>query len=119
VRGRPEAVRGVTIRARVGAAAFLGAALLAAMAAADPAAAATIEVAAGESLAAAIERAAPGDTLRLSPGRYPGNVVVDKTLVIEGPEDRSAIVEGDGQGRTIWVRAPDVVIRRVTVRGSG
>lgn len=109
----------MTIRARVGAAAFLGAALLAAMAAADPAAAATIEVAAGESLAAAIERAAPGDTLRLSPGRYPGNVVVDKTLVIEGPEDRSAIVEGDGQGRTIWVRAPDVVIRRVTVRGSG
>jgi len=84
-----------------------------------PALAATIDVPAGNGLQAAIEQAAAGDVLRLAPGLHTGGVVVPKPLTIEGPEDRSAVVEGPAHGRVIWVQAPDVTIRNLTVRGSG
>ncbi len=84
-----------------------------------PAAAATVEVAAGEGLQQAVAAAAPGDILVLSSGRYRGNVVIDRPLTIQGPDDRSAIIEGDGTGRAIWVQATDVRIRHVTITGSG
>jgi nitrous oxidase accessory protein len=84
-----------------------------------PALAATIDVPAGNGLQAAIEQAAPGDVLRLAPGQHAGGVVVPKPLTIEGPEDRSAVVEGPGHGRVFWVQAADVTIRNLTVRGSG
>ena len=84
-----------------------------------PAAAATIDVPAGAGLQAAIEQAGAGDVLRLAPGLHTGGVVVSKPLTIEGPEDRSAVVEGPGHGRVIWVQASDVTIRNLTVRGSG
>jgi nitrous oxidase accessory protein len=84
-----------------------------------PAWAATIDVPVGDGLEAAIEQAAPGDVLRLAPGLYKGGVIVSKPLTIEGPEDRSAVVEGPGHGRVIWAQAADVTIRNLTVRGSG
>lgn len=81
--------------------------------------AAVLDIPAGTPLQAAIEAAAPGDTLRLAAGDYPGNLVIDKPLTLEGPSDRSAVISGDRQGRSIWVQAPDVVIRQLTVRHSG
>jgi nitrous oxidase accessory protein len=84
-----------------------------------PALAATVDVPVGGGLQVAIDEAAPGDVLRLAPGLHTGSVTVPKALTIEGPEDRSAVVEGPGHGRVIWVQAPDVTIRNLTVRGSG
>lgn len=84
-----------------------------------PGLAATIELQPGDSLQEAAARARPGDVLRLAPGRYAGNVVVTRPLTIEGPDDRSAIVEGQGDGRAIWIEAADVTIRNLTVKGSG
>ncbi|MBX6367355.1 MAG: nitrous oxide reductase family maturation protein NosD [Rhodospirillales bacterium] len=98
--------------------ALFGAALAACLAAAGTVPAATIDVAPGGDLQQVVAAASPGDTLRLAPGSY-GGVVIDKPLTIEGPADRSAVIDGGGQGKTITVKAPDVVIRRVTVRGSG
>jgi nitrous oxidase accessory protein len=92
---------------------------LAGLAATVSAVAATIEVPAGAGLQQAIDRAMPGDTLQLAPGHYPGNLVVDRAVTIVGPDDRSAVIEGDGKGRTIWVKAPEVTIRHVKVTGSG
>jgi len=83
------------------------------------AAAATLEVAAGADLAQAVAAAQPGDTLRLAPGTYPGAIVIDKPLVIEGPQDRSAIIAGTREGRTLWVKAADVSLRNLTVTRSG
>ncbi len=80
--------------------------------------AATIEVPAGDGLAGAIERAAPGDTLRLAPGEHRGQVVIaTPRLALEG--EPGAVIDGGGHGSTIVVRAPDVAIRGVSVRGSG
>jgi nitrous oxidase accessory protein len=71
----------------------------------------------GESLQAAISAAAPGDTLTLAPGTYQGPVVVDRPLTLVGEE--GAVIDGGGSGSVITVSAPDVVLRGLTVRGSG
>ncbi len=82
-------------------------------------AAAVIDVPAGSDLRAAVAAAAPGDILNLAPGDYPGNLVIDKPLTIQGPADRSARILGERTGRTLWVQAEDVVLRHLTVRHSG
>ncbi len=80
--------------------------------------AATIEVVTGEgALAAALAAAAPGDTLRLAPGRHEGPVTITKPLTLQGVA--GAIVQGDGDLSVITVAATDVTIRGLTVTGSG
>jgi len=80
--------------------------------------AATVSVSPGaENLNTAIVQAAPGDVLRLSAGVHNGPVVIDKPLQLIG--EAGAIVEGSGVGSTITVGAVDVVIRGLTIRGSG
>ncbi len=77
-----------------------------------------IKVRAGESAVAALSLAKPGDTLHLSSGVFHGNLVIDRPgLTIEG--DPGAVVEGAGTGNAICVKAPDVTIRGLTIRGSG
>ncbi|MBF0109159.1 MAG: nitrous oxide reductase family maturation protein NosD [Magnetococcales bacterium] len=68
-------------------------------------------------LAGAIAGAAPGDTLRLSAGRYDGGIVVDKPLTLQGED--GTVIDNHGQGRVLSVAASGVVLRRLTVRGSG
>ncbi|MBF0184074.1 MAG: nitrous oxide reductase family maturation protein NosD [Magnetococcales bacterium] len=69
-----------------------------------------------EGLRQAIAAAQPGETLRLPKGRY-GSAVVDKTLALLG--EPGAVVDGGGQGSVLTITAPDVVIRGLTVSGSG
>ncbi len=77
-----------------------------------------IRVEQGESAVAALSRAKPGDTLRLSPGVFHGDLVIDRPgLTLEG--EPGAVLEGSGTGNAISVKAADVTIRGVTVRGSG
>lgn len=83
------------------------------------AAAATVAVPAGADLAAAVAAAAPGDVLQLTAGDYPGNVVIDRPLTLQGPADRAARIIGVRHGRTLWVKAADVTLRRLTVTHSG
>jgi len=82
------------------------------------AAAATIPVSPGvDNLSKAIAAAAPGDTLMLSSGTHNGPVIIDKTLKLIG--EAGTVVKGSGEGSTITVGAPDVVLRGLTVTGSG
>ena len=97
----------------------LAALLLACAAAGGAARAAVIQVPAGDDLQAAIGAASPGDTLRLAPGEYPGNIVIDKPLTLQGPEDRGARIIGERQGRSIWIKAEDVTLRHLTISNSG
>lgn len=100
------------------AAASIGAAAFAYLSIASTSAA-TIDVPASGNLQAAIAAAAAGDVLRLAPGTYNGNLVIDKPLTIEGAPGQISLIQGSGDSRSIWVQAPDVTIRHVTVRGSG
>nr|WP_240378828.1 hypothetical protein [Alcaligenes sp. HPC1271] len=81
--------------------------------------AATIEVPADTSLQAVIDAALPGDILMLAPGTYQGNIIVNKPLTLQGPNNRQAVLMGEREGRTVWVQAEDVQIRQITVRNSG
>jgi nitrous oxidase accessory protein len=68
-------------------------------------------------LAAAISTAAPGDILRLQAGVYSGPVSIDRSLTLTGTAN--SVIDANGTGSVITVAAPDVIIRGITVRGSG
>jgi nitrous oxidase accessory protein len=98
--------------------AIVAALAFAAALSAAPARADVIQVRQGESAVAALSRAAPGDTLHLGPGAFKGDLVVDlRGVTIEG--EPGAVLQGTGTGNAIWVKAPDVTIRGLTIRGSG
>ncbi len=104
-------------RPRAGGAALLLAAVWAlALAAAGPAGAA-IRIAPGEPLQAALDRAPPRSTVRLAPGVHRGPVVVARPLALVG--EPGAVIEGDGRGSVVRVRAPDVRIAGLVIRGGG
>ncbi|WP_191060275.1 nitrous oxide reductase family maturation protein NosD [Geminicoccus harenae] len=80
--------------------------------------AARIEVTPDQSLQAALDRAAPGDTLHLAEGTHRGDIVIaTERVTLEG--DPGAVILGSGKGKVVWIKAPDVTIRGLTVRGSG
>ena len=74
-------------------------------------------VPAGEGLAEAIAGAAPGDVLILAPGLHSGPVVIDKPLTLDGLG--KARIDAGGHGSVIKVTGEDVVIRGLTLTGSG
>lgn len=97
---------------------FLTAALLAALGF-QTASAAVIHVTPEHNLNQIIAQAQAGDTVRLAPGVYSTKILIDKPLILEGTADRRAHIQGDGTGRTVSITAPDVIVRHLTVSGSG
>ncbi|MBV6271870.1 nitrous oxide reductase family maturation protein NosD [Alcaligenaceae bacterium CGII-47] len=93
--------------------------LLYVLGASDIACAVSRDVAAGEDLQQVIAAAAPGDELRLVSGRYKGNIVIDKPLILRGPADRSAFIIGARKGRSVSIEAPNVTLSHLTVKNSG
>lgn len=64
-----------------------------------------------------IERAEPGDAIRVAPGVYEGNLVIRKPIVLDG--GGIAVFDGLGSGAVIEVLADGVTIRGCTIRASG
>jgi nitrous oxidase accessory protein len=80
--------------------------------------AAEVDVSPGDgALAAAIANAADGDILRLRPGTYHANLVLDRPVTLDG--GGMAVLQGAGAGSVIRVTGPDVVVRGLTIQGSG
>ena len=97
------------------------AALLSSLALASaPAAAEVRKVAPGKhTLQRAIDRASPGDVLRMRKGRYRGAVVVDKRLKLWGVDGRRSLVDGRcATGKTLAVRHAGVVLKHLKVVGA-
>ncbi len=65
-----------------------------------------------------LARASQGDKLQLLAGIHKGPLVISKPVVIVGGGG-SVTVLGNGKGSVITVKAPNVTISNVTVRGSG
>lgn len=83
------------------------------------ASAAIIQVEPTQNLQEIINNAQPNDVLHLASGTYSGKFTIRIPLTLEGPQDRSAILKGTGEGRTVSVEAEDVTIRQLTVKNSG
>ncbi len=90
--------------------------MLALLAAAGPARA-ELRVAPGQPLQALLDRAPTGMVVRLAAGVHRGPVVIARPLTLLG--EPGAVLEGDGKGAVIRVRAPDVRIAGLVIRGGG
>ena len=88
------------------------------LAAATPAAAATLQVApVPGALATAIAGASPGDVLVLQAGDHPGPITLAFPLTLEG--EPGARLTGDGTGNTVTITGPGVTVRGLFISGSG
>jgi len=65
----------------------------------------------------AVDSAQPGDTVRIEPGTYVGNVLLDHRLTLEGVG--LAVLRGDGRASVITVRAAGCTIRSLVIEHSG
>ncbi len=69
-------------------------------------------------LQAAIDAAQPGDVIRISPGVYRGNFIIEKPITLEGID--WPVLDGNNQGHVIEINnTPDVTIRGLVIRNSG
>lgn len=95
------------------------AALLAAIPGATAALAATIRVAPSDaaSLQGVLDAASLGDVVRLAPGTHAGPLAIRVPLTLEG--EAGAIVAGNKQGTVITVTSPGVVVKGLSISGSG
>lgn len=71
----------------------------------------------GGRIAAAIERASPGDTVRVPAGVHFEHLRLDRPIVLLGEE--GAVIDGEGRGTVIEVTAPGAEVVGLQVRGSG
>lgn len=68
-------------------------------------------------LQAVLERARPGDTVRVAAGVHAGGLVIDRPLVLLG--EPGAVLDGGGRGTAVLVTADSVTLRGLTIRGGG
>ncbi|MGV2939411.1 nitrous oxide reductase family maturation protein NosD [Mesobacillus sp. LC4] len=73
--------------------------------------------AAAENLQAVIDSAKDGAIIQLESTTYSGNIVIDKPLSLIGKN--GTVIEGEGNGNVISVRAPGVTISDLKVIKSG
>jgi nitrous oxidase accessory protein len=67
----------------------------------------------------AIDSAYAGSKIELGKGKYRGNIVIDKPLIIEGTKDKSAYIVGDNNGSVITITSSNVVLKNLRISGSG
>jgi nitrous oxidase accessory protein len=64
-----------------------------------------------------LDTALPGASIRLPPGVYAGPAVIAKPLTLDG--DGKVIIDAGGSGTVLTVKADNVALRGLTLRGSG
>jgi nitrous oxidase accessory protein len=64
-----------------------------------------------------VDRAAPGDTIRIEAGVHAGSVVIAKAVRLIG--EQGAEIRGAGVGNVITIAADDVTVSNLRVTGSG
>ncbi len=64
-----------------------------------------------------LDTALPGASIRLPPGIYAGPAVISKPLTLDG--GGKVIIDAGGSGTVLTVKADNVALRGLTLRGSG
>jgi nitrous oxidase accessory protein len=65
----------------------------------------------------ALRDAHAGDVIQVQGGTYRGNVVVDKSIILEGVE--RPVLDAENHGTVVTINAPDVTVRGFEIRNSG
>ncbi len=73
----------------------------------------------GESIGAVLERAGPGDTIRLSPGEYRENLVIRVPVVLTGTGEGVPTIRGGYVGNVVQILAPGTVLDEIHVSEAG
>lgn len=66
---------------------------------------------------AALRDAVNGDVIQVRGGSYRGNLVIAKTIVLEGVDQ--PILDAEKRGTVVTINAPDVTVRGFEIRNSG
>ena len=66
----------------------------------------------------AIDKAQPYSTLKLPSGIYSGRLIINKPITIIG-KDKGVVIDGENRGRVITISSSNVILRNLTIRGSG
>lgn len=69
------------------------------------------------SIREALRAAAAGDTIRVEAGVYEGNLLLDKTITLEGVG--RPVIRGDGRGSVLTVTADSCTVRGFRIERSG
>jgi nitrous oxidase accessory protein len=68
-------------------------------------------------LANALQRALPGDTVRVPAGVHRGSFVIDRAIVVTG--EPGAVLDGGGVGNVVTIKADSVTLSSLRIIGSG
>jgi parallel beta-helix repeat protein len=71
------------------------------------------------SIQEAIDAAQVGDTIKVRAGLYYENLLVYKSITIQGEDWTSTIVQGDGSSAAVWIQANNVVVSGFTIKNGG
>ncbi|MFV0480414.1 MAG: nitrous oxide reductase family maturation protein NosD [Campylobacteraceae bacterium] len=66
----------------------------------------------------AIDKAPENSKLELDSGKYFGNIVINKPIILEG-KDKTAHIIGDNTTHVIIINSSNVIIRNLSISGSG
>ena len=72
---------------------------------------------AGPSLQELIDRAEVGESVRFEADRYFGPIIISKPVVLDG--QGRVVIDGQGKGSVIHIKADGVVIKNLTIENSG
>ena len=60
-----------------------------------------------------------GDTILVKKGIYNENIVIDKSITLEGEDKALTIIDGGGKGTVVWINANVTVLSGFTIQNSG
>ncbi len=66
----------------------------------------------------AVDNAAPGAAILVRKGEYPENIIVGKSLTLEGEDRETTVIDGSGSGIVVNIMASQVTMSGFTVRNG-
>jgi parallel beta-helix repeat protein len=72
-----------------------------------------------KTIAEAIDKAYEGWTVFVKNGTYYENLVINKTINLDGENPQTTIIDGQNNGLVVYVQKPDVRISGFTIQNSG
>jgi len=66
----------------------------------------------------AIDKAPSGSKIELGEGKYYGNIIINKPLIIDGLNAKAHII-GDNKGSVVSIKSSNVILKNLSISGSG